>query len=130
MCPKGTEKGNGNYPEEEKNKRENARVDGGIVKNLARKTPSGRTKACRNALRMKLNSSAEWTSYFTLRGRRRNRGENYREHPMKTEYMKNLDKTNISPYRRRLRRELVITLICYSLVLVWVHLPNRVCSDG
>ena len=54
----------------------NAGVEDRIVNNLDSTTPCGPT-AYQNALRTKPNSRAEWTSYCTLRERRRNRAENY-----------------------------------------------------
>ena len=69
----------------QKNSCKKAGVVGGIVETLASKAPSGRKSVSERALRTKPNPRVEWTSYFTLRGRRRNRAEKYREYPpMKT----------------------------------------------
>ena len=62
---------------------ESAGVEGGRVKNLASETPRSRKNVPERYERTppKRSARAEWTSCPTLRGRRRNRAENYQKNP-------------------------------------------------
>ena len=66
---------------ETKTKCESAGVEGGRAKNLASKTLRGRKNVPERATYETQLARAEWTSCPTLRGRRRNRAENYQENP-------------------------------------------------
>ena len=58
-----------------------AGVEGGRVKHLAGKTPRGRKNVPERVTYEAQVARAEWTSCPTLRGRRRNRADNYQEPP-------------------------------------------------
>ena len=60
---------------------ESAGFEGGRVKDLASKTPSGRKNVPERATYETQLARAEWTSCPTLRGRRRNWAENYQGNP-------------------------------------------------